>query len=837
MSNLKLAFRMLVKTPFVSIVAILSLALGIGSNTAIFSTFDQMLRRPLAVEDPGRLVNLLAPGPKPGSTSCSMAGPCEAVFSYPMFRDLETGQTPFTSLAAHRQFNANMTAAGQTFSGDALAVSSSYFPTLGLQPALGRLFAPEDDQTEGEGRVAVLSHAFWQNRFAGTPDVLTAPLVVNGQSLTIIGVAPRGFSGTTVGERSLLFVPISMRGIMQSAAPPSSDRQSYWVYLFARLKPGVTIDQARASLAPLYSGIVNQVEVPLQKNMSEQMLARFKTKPLLLEPGGRGQSQIANEATTPIVLLFGVTGIVLLIACANIANLLLARSAARAGEMAVRLSLGATRRQLIVQLLTESWLLAACGGIGGIGFALGTLRVITSLLPADAASTIEVRLAPAVLVFSAVMTLGTGFLFGLFPSLHSTRPDLIASLKNQAGQPAGARAAARFRVSLATAQIALSMMLLVSAGLFTKSLVNVTRVTLGLNPEQVVMFGVSPQLNGYKAEQIRQLAVRITDDLSALPGATAVTGGLVPLLGGSNWGTNVSVEGFDAGPDTDTNTRYNEVLPGYFATLGIPLLAGRDVTPSDAFGATKVALVNESFAKKFNLGANPVGRLMATGRPGGPASNRTLDIRIVGLVKDAKYSTVKDEVPPLFFSPILQDDRIGSLTFYVRTAIDPNAFLANIPRTVARIDPNLPVDELRTLPQQIRENVFLDRFISIMSVSFAILATLLAAIGLYGVLAYTVVQRTREIGLRMALGAAPSRVRGMVLGQVSRMTIVGGIVGLSAAWGLSRLAQSLLYKMSGSDPIVLAGSAAALALVALTAGFVPALKASRVEPMRALRYE
>src|SRR5262245_19012936 len=661
MSNLKLAFRMLVKTPFVSIVAILSLALGIGSNTAIFSTFDQLLRRPLPVADAGRLVNLLAPGPKPGSTSCSMAGPCEAVFSYPMFRDLETGQTPFTGLAAHRQFNANMTAAGQTFSGDALAVSSSYFPTLGLQPALGRLFAPEDDQTEGEGRVAILSHAFWQSRFAGTPDVLTAPLVVNGQSLTIIGVAPRGFSGTTVGERTLLFVPISMRGIMQPAAPPSSDRKSYWVYLFARLKPGVTIDQARASLAPLYSGIVNQVEVPLQKNMSEQTLARFKTKPLLIEPGGRGQSNISNEATTPIVLLFGVTGIVLLIACANIANLLLARSASRAGEMAVRLSLGATRRQLIVQLLTESWLLAACGGIGGLGFAIGTLRVITSLLPADAASTIEVRLAPAVLVFSAVMTLGTGFLFGLFPSLHSTRPDLIASLKNQAGQPAGARSAARFRVSLATAQIALSMMLLVSAGLFTKSLVNVTRVTLGLNPEQVVMFGVSPQLNGYKAEQIRQLAVRITDDLSALPGAAAVTGGLVPVLGGSNWGTNVSVEGFDAGPDTDTNSRYNEVLPGYFATLGIPLLAGRDVTSGDGFGAPKVALVNEAFAKKFNLGTNPVGRMIATG------GTRTLDIRIVGLVKDAKYSTVKDDVPPLFFTPILQDERIGRFTFYVPT--------------------------------------------------------------------------------------------------------------------------------------------------------------------------
>jgi predicted permease len=831
MSNLKLAFRMLVKTPFVTIVAILSLALGIGANTAIFSIFDQLLRRPLPVEEPERLVNLAAPGPKPGSTSCNSAGPCETVFSYPMFRDLERGQTPLSSLAAHRLFGANLAANGQTFTGDGVAVSGSYFSTLGIQPALGRFLGPDDDQVEGEGRVAVLSYAFWQNRFASSPDVLTTPLVVNGQAMTIVGVAPRGFNGTTIEERPLVFVPISMRAVMQPGVLPSSDRQSYWVYLFGRLKPGITVEQAGAALTPLYSGIVNQVEAPLQKNMSEQTMARFKAKPIVVEAGAHGQSGIAREATTPIALLFGVTGIVLLIACANIANLLLARAASRAGEMAVRLSLGASRWQLIVQLLTESWLLAVCGGAAGLFFAVATLRLIVALLPPEGAAMLEVRLAAPALLFSAVVTLGTGLLFGLFPSLHSTRPDLVTTLKNQAGQPSGAKGASRFRVSLATAQIALAMMLLVSAGLFTRSLANVARVTLGLNPEQVVTFGVSPQLNGYKPEQIRQLAVRITDELAALPGATSVTGGLVPLLAGSNWGNNVSVEGFEAGPDTDTNSRYNEVLPGYFSTLGMPVLAGREISASDGLDAPKVAMVNEAFAKKFNLGTNPVGRMMASAR------SQTLDIRIVGLVKDAKYSEVKGEVPPLYFRPILQSERIGSLTFYVRTAIDPEAFLGNVPQTVARVDPNLPVDEIRTLPQQIRENIFLDRLITIMSASFALLATILAAIGLYGVLAYTVAQRTREIGLRMALGAAPSRVRAMVLGQVSRMTIVGGILGLSAAWWLSRLAQSLLYQMSGSDPIVLMGSAAALALVALAAGFVPALKASRVEPMRALRYE
>ena len=298
MSNLKLAFRMLVKTPFVTVVAILSLALGIGANTAIFSIFDQLLRRPLPVEDPQRLVNLSAPGPKPGSTSCNSSGGCEAVFSYPMFQDLEKGQTPFTTLAAQRLFGANLAANGQT-----LPAMASPYPAATsrpwIRPALGRFLGPDDDRVEGEGRVAVLTYAFWQNRFAGRPDVLSRPLVVNGQSMTIVGVAPRGFNGTTIEERPVVFVPISMRAIMQPSVLPSSDRTNYWVYLFARLKPGVTIEQARTALAPLYAGIVNQVEAPLQKNMSEQTMARFKAKPILLEAGARGQNSIAKEAWTP----------------------------------------------------------------------------------------------------------------------------------------------------------------------------------------------------------------------------------------------------------------------------------------------------------------------------------------------------------------------------------------------------------------------------------------------------------------------------------------------------------------------------------------------------------
>jgi predicted permease len=827
MPHLTLAFRTLFKTPFVTIVAIVSLALGIGANTAIFSLFDQLLRRPLPVHDPNGLVNLSAPPPKPGSTSCNQAGSCEVVFSYPMFRDLERVQTVFTGLAANRIFGANLVAGGQTLTGDGMLVSGSYFPALGLQAAIGRLLGPDDDRVEAH--VAVLSYAFWQTRFAGNLD---EKLVVNGQPMTIVGVAPRGFDGTTVASKPQVFVPITMRSLMQPGVPGFNDRRSYWVYLFARLKPGTTIEQAHAALGPAYTAIITEVEAPLQKGMSEQTLARFKTKPIGIEPGSRGQSDIGEEATAPLTLLLGVTLVVLLIACANIANLLLARSAARAGEMAVRLSLGASRWQLIAQLLTESCVIAIFGGAAGLIVARWTLNVMVSMLPAEAVAIIQVQLAWPVVLFAAAVTLGTGFLFGLFPALHSTRPDLISSLKGQAGQPSGARAAARFRTSLATAQIALSMTLLVSAGLFTKSLLNINRVDLGLNADHVVTFGVSPQLNGYPPERTRQLIAQIGEELSALPGATHVTASLVPLLAGSNWGSSVSVEGFEAGPDTDTNSRFNEVAPLYFSTLGIPLLAGREFTQADALGAPKVAIVNEAFAKKFNLGANPIGKMMVAGQ-----GSSNLDVQIVGFAKNAKYSDVKDEVPPLFFRPLAQDERIGSVSFYVRTGLDPNAFVANIPKTIARVDANLPVENLRTLPQQVRENVFVDRFIGVLSAAFAGLATILAAIGLYGVLAYTVVQRTREIGLRMALGAAPSRVRGMILTQVGKMTLVGGIIGLTAAWGLGRLAQSLLYKMDGADPTVLVSSAGALALVALGAGYIPALRASRVEPMRALRYE
>jgi predicted permease len=831
MRNLRFALRTLFRSPFVTVVAVVSLALGIGANAAIFSLFNQVLLRSLPVQHPEQLVNLAAPGPKSGSQSCNNAGGCDAVFSYAMFRDLERVQTVFTGIAAHRIFGANLAYRGQTLSSEGMLVSGAYFRVLGVRPALGRLLNSGDDQKVGESLVAVLSDSYWETRFGRNRDVLNQTLIVNGHPLTIVGVAPRGFYGTTLGARPQVFVPITLRGLMEPGFDRFAERRTYWAYLFARLRSSVTIEQARATMNARYHAIVNDVEVPLQTGMSKPTLARFRAKQLIVQPGAHGQSDMSKDAKAPLTLLMGVTSLVLLIACANIANLLLARAAARAGEMAVRLSIGASRGQLIRQLLTESLVLASLGGLMGLLVARWALDLIGSLLPTDTADAVRLVIDTPVLLFAAALSLGTGLLFGLFPALHSTRPDLAPVLKGQSGQPSGTRAAARFRTSLATVQIALSMALLVGAGLFTRSLLNISRVDLGLKIDNLVTFGISPELNGYKPERSAVLFERLEDELTAAPGVTAVTAARVPALAGNNWGTSVAAEGFKSGPDVDDHALYNEVSAGYFRTMGVPLIAGREFTRADGLQSPKVAIVNEQFAKKFHLGRNVVGKRMASD------GNEKLDTEIVGFVQNAKYSEVKDEVPPLFFRPYKQNDSIGAMAYYVRTSLAPDTFLATLPKIVARLDPNLPLESVRTMPQQVRENVFLDRFISVLSAAFACLATLLAAVGLYGVLAYTVSQRTREIGLRMALGAEPSRVRGMVLRQVLVMTVVGATIGLVGAIWLGGIASSLLYGLTARDPVVLIAAGVLLSVVALTAGFVPAHRASRIEPMRALRYE
>jgi predicted permease len=834
--DVRIALRGMRRSPAFVVTAVLCLALGIGANAATFSLFEQVILRQLPVKDPDRLVNLGAPGPKPGSDSENGAGDIDQVFSYPMFRDLERAQTPFVGIAAHRQFFGNFAYGDQARFGQAMFVSGSYFPVLGLRPALGRLLGPADDESIGGHPVVVLGHGYWVSALGADSSVIGKPFLVNGHSLTIVGVAPPGFDGTTLGMRPQVFVPMTMTATIDPFEEPGGmkNRRRYSLYLFARLRPGVSIDEARRAINATYRPIVNEVEAPLQVGMSAATLARFRDRQVTLEPGARGQSELIGQTRTPLLLLFGITGLVVLIACANVANLLLARGAARAAEISVRVSLGAGRRRLLAQLLTESLLLAALGGAASLLVARATISFIASLIPGGdlgPAAGLSLGLHAPAVVFALVLALGTGLLFGLFPALHATRPDLITAIRASSGQPSGARAAARFRSALVVAQIALSMALLGAAGLFIESLRNVSRVDLGLETEHVLGFALAPALNGYPILRSVALFDRVEEDLARIPGVTAAVGSGMPILANSSNGGNVHVEGFDADPDTDVNTRQNRVGAGFFHALGIPLLAGREFTAADRLGAPKVAIVNEAFTRKFKLGRDPVGKRIGDGR------DAPLDYEIVGLVKDAAYSDVKQKAPPVLYYAIRQDTSFGARFFYLRTALPPERMTSAIRDVVKRLDPALPIVDLKTLPQQVRESTYLDRMISLLSAAFAALATLLAAVGLYGVLAYTVAQRTREIGVRMALGASGGRVRAMVLAQVGRMTLVGAVIGVAGALALGKAAESLLFGLDGHDPMVIASSVAVLSLVALAAGYLPAWRASRVEPMRALRSE
>jgi predicted permease len=838
MPNLKLAVRTLVRTPFVTAVAIASLALGIGANTAIFSLIQRVLLRPLPVPEPNRLVNVVASGPNPGSQTCNLAGGCETILTYPMYRDLERAETGL-SLAGHRWVPADLAFRGRTSSGGGEVVSGSFFPTLGLTPALGRLFGPEDDRVVGGHPLVVLSYRYWTNELGSDPSVLNQTISVNGHSMTIIGVAPKGFDGTTLGTRPRIYVPLTMRTELEPWYTEFTDRRSYWIYAFGRLKPGVTREAAEARINGVYRPIIADVELPLQEGVPDQMLAEFKAKKLRLEPGSQGQSSLHSQTVTPLALLFSVTGIVLLVACTNVASLLLARAAARSSEMAVRSSLGAGRGQLIGQLLTESGLLAIAAGLASLLVARATLTLIVSFLPQELSQSLDFELDPPVLLFAMAVSLGTSFLFGLLPAVHSTRPDLLAVTKSNPGKGSVGRRTVRFRNALVTAQIALSMALLCSAGLFIRSLTNVNRVQLGIRVDSVVIFAVAPSQIGYASAATRALFSRLETELAATPGVTGVTTGVVPLLRGWNSGGDVDVDGFPTTPEADVNSRLNWVGVDYFKTLGIPIIAGREFTPSDDAGTPRVAVVNETFAKKFKLGLNPIGKRFRMGNALAPETRRRRepDMEIVGVAKDAAYSEVKSKIPPVYFIPYRQDTALGRLNFYVRTRGNAADVMRAIGPLVAKLEPNLPVADLTTLPRQLKENVYLDRMITTFSAGFAALATLLAAVGLYGVLAYTVAQRTREIGLRMALGADSRRVQAMVLRQVGGMTLAGGIVGLAGAFGIGRSAQSLLYGLQGHDLFAFIGAAFVLGAVALAAGFVPARRASRVHPMEALRAE
>jgi predicted permease len=831
MHNLRLAFRTLFRSPIVSSVAILSLAFGIGANTAIFALFEQILLRNLPVANPTELVNITANGPRSGSNSTNNAGGNNSIFSYPMFRDLEKVQTVFTGIAAHRSFGANLAYRGNTTSAEAVFVSGSYFPVLGLQPAFGRLLTPADDETPGAHRLAVLSHAYWTERFDQNPKLLNEALLVNGVPLTIIGVAPRDFRSATLGSSPSVFVPISLRETLTPGWKGLTERRNYWIYMFGRLKPGLSMEQAQATINGPFRAIVKDVELPLQKGASDRFRERFLSQTMKLEPGAQGQSNMMQEARTPLILLLIITGLVLLIACANIANLLLARSANRAKEFAIRLSLGASRGQVIAQLMAEALLLAVLAGAAALLVAYGTSQFILSVMPPDASTVLISPLRPTIIAFTFGVSLVAGFLFGLFPAMHSTRHELATAMKDQGGSVSSSRSATRFRNALVTAQIALSLLLLVSAGLFLKSLVKIMQVDLGLKTANTITFGLSPELNQYTPARSRALFERIEESIAALPGVTAVTTSTVSLLAGNNWGSNVSVDGFESGPDTDSHAMFSRIGPGFFRSFGIALASGREFSATDSADAPKVAIVNEAFVRKFSPSSSALGKRMQMGAGG------KNDIEIVGIAKDAKYSQVKDATPPLFYLPYRQDPTIGANTFYVKTTLPPEQAVPALRQAIAALDPNLPIEQLKTLDAQVNENIVLDRLVSTLAAAFAVLATVLAAVGLYGVLSFTVARRTREIGIRLAIGASAPAIRNMVLREVGIMVAIGAGLGLPAALLLGRYAESLLYEMTSGDPTVLVGSIVLVAAVSLASGYLPARRAMSTDPMQALRYE
>jgi predicted permease len=831
MNALRHSLGQLRRRPGFSFVVIAMLAVGIGATTAMFSMFQGLLLQELPVPEPQQLVNLGAPAPKPGNTTSTMAGDAEQLFSYPMFRDLEARQGVLSDLAGHYETYTNLAYDGQTQSTQALLVSGGYFAALRVRPALGRLLGRQDDARVGEGAVAVLSHAYWQTAAGADPNVVGRTLIVNGQPLTIVGVAPNGFVGTTVGWNPSVYVPLTMRWLMESNVSRSDgDRLAYWIYAFGRLKPGVSLQEARAGLGTLYSGIINEVEAPLNGKMPPEVMAKFRAKPITVEPGARGQSVLPSAAGQPLAMLLGVTGVVLLIVCLNVASLMLARGAGRAGEMAVRSSIGASRFQLVRGLLLESGVLAVLGGLASIPITIATLRTVVALLPTDATETATVGLSSGAAAFSAVLSLATVVLFGLLPALQVSAVEPGGAMNRGAGRGVGGRGVIRFGRWLATIQIVFAMMLLAVAGLFAQSLANLARADLGMNVDSLVTFSVSPRRNGYSDAQAMQLFDALERELAVQPGVTHVASSMVRLIARTYQGSSVKIEGNDLGPNADSHAARNLVSPGFFRTLSIPVLAGRAFTDADSESAARVAVVNESFVRKFHLEDGAIGKRVSI-------DDKPSDIEIVGVIADAKYSSVRDDAPPQIIFPRRQDQNLGALSFYVRAATSADDLMRTARRVVASADPNLPVTGLTTMDKVVEANLFLDRLIALLAGGFAALATLLAATGLYGVLAYGVGQRTREIGLRLALGATTAQLRGMVLKQLAIMAGIGIPIGLALAVLLGRGAEALLFDLKGYDPLVLAGAVIVLAIVVLLAAYVPARRAAGIAPMEALRSE
>jgi predicted permease len=710
-------------------------------------------------------------------------------------------------------------------------VSGNYFEVLGVRPALGRVFTAADDRTPGAHPVAVLSYGYWMRRFGGSSSVLNQTLVVNGHPLTIVGVSAPGFNGLQVGSNADVMVPIMMKAQMTPTWNDLDNRQSRWLTVMGRLAPGVTADRAEVQLNVVYQQI-NQQEIAALANVSETFRTRFLEKHLEVLPGGRGLSDLRRQFSTALIVLMCMVGVVLLIACANVANLLLARTTSRQKEIAVRLALGAGRWRIVRQYLVESMLLAACGAGVGLLLAVWTGTLLLAAMPgSESARALSASPDTRVVLFTLGLAAITALVFGIAPALHATRQTTASALKDEAGSVAGGGRQARVRRALVVAQVAMSMLLLAGAGLFARSLYNLRAVDPGFEVERMLTFAIDPTLSGYEQQRTHQLYETLQRELSGVPGVRSVSMSELGVLSGNSWSMTVRVDGYQPREDENMNPNVDGVGPRFFSTMGVPLLSGREFNEKDVAGAPRVAIVNETMARRYWGNESPVGRRIAFGR------NSAAEIEIVGVVRDMRSQQLREEPLRFVYVPYRQNEELTQLTFYVRAAGDPSSIATSIRQTVQRLDPTLPLFDLKTMDVQVAESLFVDRMVAALSVAFGALATLLAAIGLYGVMSYAVMRRTREIGIRMALGAGRAGVLWLVLKEVAVLSLVGVAGGLAGTLYLTRRVESQLFGITPTDPLTLAAAVFMLLAVALLAGFIPARRAATIDPILALRVE
>ena len=826
--DLTFSLRTLRRSPVFLTVAMLSLALGIGANTAIFTLINQLILQPVPVRNPEQLVMLAGRGKHYGGNNGMDR------LSYPMYVELRAKNQVFSGMFCTYPAVVSASFQGRTELIGADFVSGNYFPILGVGAAIGRVITASDDLYQGINPVAVLSHGYWRTRFGSDPGIVGRQIVVNGRALTVIGVSQAGFDGVEPGRAPQIRIPMMMKDdLPRTGFSRLGNDRLRWVEVFARLKPAVTQKMAQAGLQPLFHQILNRevTEKPFAK-ASPFVKQEFLRMWMEVMPGSKGRSNLRREYSKPLFALMGVVGLVLLIACSNVANLLIARASARRKEIAIRLALGAGRRRLVRQLLVDSLLLAALGGTLGVGLAVLVDRALIDFLPAGH-TPLSLSSTPdwTVLGFASLVSLIAGVLFGLVPALQATRPDLSTTLKDQAGSVASGSAG--LRKALVVAQVSLSLLLVIGAGLFLQSLRNLKTLNPGFDVKNLVAFDVDPTMSRYDPKYAADYVRRLRETLSAVPGVESHAFAWVPVLENDEWDNWVTIEGYSARQDERPDPHMQYCSPGFFRTLRIPVLLGRDFTDRDIAGAPKVGIVNEKFAKRYFGGATPLGRHIGMGIDPGTK----LDIQIVGVVGDTKYESMREEVPYEVFVPVAQQDFANGGTVYVRAAGDPVRLFDALRTAVRGVDASVPLDDMRTVRKQMDISLLTERLLATLSSVFGCLATLLAALGLYGVMAFIVARRTREIGIRMALGARDGSVIWMVMRETLTLAGIGVALGLAAASAATRLIQAQLFGVQPTDLLTMAAAALGIAAVAAVAGYIPARRATAIDPVTALRWD